>query len=111
MNHKAAFSFQTTHGNPVSASAALAVLATIERDDLVANAREVGSRLMEALQSLKQRHALIGDVRGRGLAIGLELVKDRASKEPARRETAMVVYRAFELGLVLILCRRQLERS
>jgi 4-aminobutyrate aminotransferase len=101
MNHKTAFSFQTTHGNPVSASAALAVLATIERDDLTANARDVGSCLTEALQALKQRHALIGDVRGRGLAIGIELVKDRAGKEPARRETAMVVYRAFELGLVI----------
>jgi len=101
MNHKAAFSFQTTHGNPVSASAALAVLETIERDNLAANAGEVGRRLMQELERLKQKHALVGDIRGRGLAIGVELVKDRAGKGPARRETAMVVYRAFELGLVL----------
>jgi len=101
MNHRAAFAFQTMHGNPVCASAALAVLATIERDALAENARIVGSRLMEGLARLKQRHPLIGDVRGRGLAIGVELVKDRAGKDPARRETAMTVYRAFELGLVL----------
>jgi 4-aminobutyrate aminotransferase len=101
MNHRAAFSFQTVHGNPVSASAALAVLATIERDALVANARDVGRHLMDELERLKQRHPIIGDVRGRGLAIGIELVKDRAGKEPARREAAMTVYRGFELGVVL----------
>jgi 4-aminobutyrate aminotransferase len=101
MNHKAAFSFQTVHGNPISAAAGLAVLRTIEREDLVSNARAVGDCLMHGLEALKQKHPLIGDVRGRGLAIGVELVKDRASKDPARRETAMVVYRAFELGLVL----------
>jgi 4-aminobutyrate aminotransferase len=101
MNHRAAFSFQTVHGNPVSASAALAVLATIERDALVANARDVGRHLMDELERLKQRHPIIGDVRGRGLAVGIELVKDRAAKEPARREAAMTVYRAFELGVVL----------
>jgi 4-aminobutyrate aminotransferase len=101
MNHKAAFSFQTVHGNPVSATAGLAVLETIERDGLAANAGEVGAYLMEELERLKQKHPLIGDIRGRGLAIGIELVKDRATQEPAKRETARVVYRAFELGLVL----------
>jgi 4-aminobutyrate aminotransferase len=101
MNHSAAFAFQTVHGNPVCAAAALAVLSTIESDDLAANARDVGRDMMRALEELKQKHTMIGDVRGRGLAIGVELVKDRTSKEPARRETAMVVYRAFELGLVL----------
>jgi 4-aminobutyrate aminotransferase len=101
MNHKAAFSFQTVHGNPVSASAALAVLATIEGDALATNARDVGRHLMEELDRLKQRHPLVGDLRGRGLAVGIELVKDRLGKEPARQEAAMTVYRAFELGVVL----------
>ncbi|NGN40226.1 aspartate aminotransferase family protein [Mesorhizobium sp. CGMCC 1.15528] len=101
MNHSAAFSFQTVHGNPVCAAAALAVLETIERNDLAANAAEVGQHLTDGLERLKQKHRMIGDIRGRGLAIGVELVTDRMSKTPARHETALTVYRAFELGLVL----------
>ncbi len=101
MNHAAAFSFQTLHGNPVSAAAALAVLDTIHGEDLAANAARVGRLLRDLLQDLADRHPLIGDVRGRGLAIGVELVEDRAGKTPARRQTAKVVYRAFELGLVI----------
>jgi 4-aminobutyrate aminotransferase len=101
MNHSAAFSFQTAHGNPVSAAAALAVLHTIEHDRLTDNAAEVGPYLMGRLEQLKQKHTLIGDVRGRGLAIGVELVADRTGKEPAKTETGLVVYRCFELGLVI----------
>ncbi len=101
MNHRTAFSFQTVHGNPVCAAAALAVLDTIEEDDLTGNASRTGAYLLDGLERLKEKHALIGDVRGRGLALGVELVADRATREPAARETAMTVYRAFELGLVL----------
>lgn len=101
MNHKPAFSFQTVHGNPVSAAAGLAVLQTIERERLVQNAAEVGRHLLALLEKLKDKHGIIGDVRGRGLSIGVELVSDRTTKEPAKTETALIVYRAFELGLVL----------
>lgn len=101
MNHAVAFSLQTVHGNPVCAAAALAVLQTIERDGLVRNAAETGTVLRDGLAKLAGRHALIGDVRGRGLALGVELVRDRDSRAPATREAALVVYRAFELGLVL----------
>lgn len=101
MNFAPAFSFQTLHGNPICAAAALAVIQAIKSDQLAENAAKVGAHLLSRLQALKQRHPLIGDVRGQGLAIGVELVADRATRQPARRETAMTVYRAFELGLVL----------
>jgi len=95
------FSMQTLQGNPICTAAGHAVLDTIERDQLVENAATVGKRLMAGLGNLKQRHALIGDVRGRGLAIGTELVTSRESREPAAKQAAKVVYRAFQLGLVL----------
>jgi 4-aminobutyrate aminotransferase len=101
LDFAASFSMQTVHGNPVCASAALAVLDVIARDGLVDNAQRVGAHLRAGLDDLARRHALIGDVRGRGLAIGVELVEDRASRAPARKAAAKAVYRAFELGLVL----------
>lgn len=101
MNHAAAFSLQTVHGNPVSAAAAAAVLDTIRDDDLAGNAARVGAVLRRLLDDLATRHPLVGDVRGRGLALGVELVDDRVSRTPARLATAKTVYRAFELGLVL----------
>ncbi len=101
MDFAPSFSMQTLHGNPVCASAALAVLDTIEAENLAGNAARVGAHLQKRLKVLAQHHALIGDVRGRGLAIGVELVLDRQSKEPASVQTAKVVFRAFELGLVL----------
>ena len=91
----------TTCGNAFCCAAGIAVLDAIERRGLVANAADVGAYLKSRLAELAARHPLIGDVRGRGLLIGVELVRDRASKEAATRETALVAYRAAELGLVL----------
>ena len=99
MNHAVAFSLQTVHGNPVCAAAALAVLETIERDRLAENAQRTGAVLREALEHLATRRRLIGDVRGRGLALGVELTAEDG--RPAARQTALTVYRAFQLGLVL----------
>ncbi len=96
-----AFAMQTTAGNPVSASAGRAVVTAITGDDLPGRAREVGAAFMEGLRKLATDHALIGDVRGRGLAIGVDLVRNRETREAASPETAKVVYRAFELGVVL----------
>jgi 4-aminobutyrate aminotransferase len=101
MDHATAFAMQTLHGNPVSVAAASAVLRTIQSEDLAKNAADVGSHLLQKLIALKQRHPAIGDVRGRGLAIGIELVSDRAVKTPSRMLAAKTVFRAFELGLVL----------
>jgi 4-aminobutyrate aminotransferase len=95
-----AFAMQTTAGNPVSAAAGLAVLETILGHDLAANARKQGDALRAGLFELQAKHALIGDVRGRGLAIGVDLVAGD-SRAPAAKEAAKVVYRAFEVGLVL----------
>ncbi|WPE23531.1 aspartate aminotransferase family protein [Shinella zoogloeoides] len=96
-----AFAMQTLHGNPISAAAGLAVLETIDRDDLPAMAERKGRLLRDGLSELAKRHPLIGDIRGRGLACGMELVCDRQSREPARAETAKLIYRAYQLGLVV----------
>ncbi len=99
MNHASAFSFQTLHGNPVCASAALAVLDTVQREGLIENAAQVGAHLAAGLRDLAGRHALIGDIRGMGLALGAELVT--GDMTPAAQETALTVFRAHQLGLVL----------
>ena len=91
----------TTAGNALSCSAALATIEAIEEDGLVDNARTVGAYLHDALSALKGQHALVGDIRGLGLIQGVELVRDRDTKEPASLEAAKVVYRAWELGLVV----------
>lgn len=96
-----AFAMQTTCGNPVSASAGLAVLKTIQDEKLPDRAAEIGRDLYSGLQRLAASHPLIGDVRGRGLVVGVELVRNRESRQPARTETVKVVYRAYELGAVL----------
>jgi 4-aminobutyrate aminotransferase len=91
----------TTAGNPVSASVGIAVVETIERDGLVERAATAGSDLTAGLQSLADRHPVIGDVRGRGLMLGVDLVEDRESKSPAAATAAKVCFRAFELGVVV----------
>lgn len=91
----------TTAGNALSCAAGLATVEAIEQDGLVENARKVGAYLHDRLASLKDVHRLVGDVRGLGLIQGVELVQDRETKQPATAETAKVVFRAFELGLVV----------
>jgi 4-aminobutyrate aminotransferase-like enzyme len=76
-------------------------LAIIDHEQLQQNALTVGSHLLAGLQKLQAKHELIGDVRGSGLMIGMELVRDRASKEPARQECLEVLERARELGLLI----------
>jgi 4-aminobutyrate aminotransferase-like enzyme len=83
--------FSTTGGNPVACAAALAVLDVIETEDLINNALHVGNHLISGIRKLSRRHDLIGDVRGSGLFIGVELVRDRETLEAAPDETRIVV--------------------
>jgi 4-aminobutyrate aminotransferase-like enzyme/aminoglycoside phosphotransferase (APT) family kinase protein len=80
--------FSTFGGNPVSCAAGLAVLEVLERERLQENAARTGGYLLERLRRLAEDHALIGDVRGSGLLIGVELVRNRETREPAGAETA-----------------------
>jgi 4-aminobutyrate aminotransferase len=91
----------TFGGNPVSCAAALATIKLL-RERLVANAAEVGAHLMNGLKALMDRHPLIGDVRGRAMMIGVELVRDRQTKERATDEREAVVQAAFARGLLLL---------
>lgn len=98
----ATYSLFTLGGSPVPCAAALATLDVIESEGLVENAARMGERLLEGLRETQSRSRLVGDVRGRGLIIGVELVQDRESREPAPVDAHRLVYRCFELGLLAI---------
>jgi 4-aminobutyrate aminotransferase len=93
----------TFGGNPVSIAAALVTLDIIKREGM-ANAARVGGMMLERLNGWKQTHAMVGDVRGRGLMIGIELVKDKATREPATALRNRVETLAFERGLMVLGC-------
>jgi 4-aminobutyrate aminotransferase-like enzyme len=93
--------FNTCGGNPVSCAIGLAVLDVIEEEGLRAHALEVGTRFRDDLASLAGRHGLVGDVRGLGLFIGVELVRDRDSLEPATEEATEVINEMKERGILL----------
>jgi 4-aminobutyrate aminotransferase-like enzyme len=93
--------FNTFAGNPVSAAIGNAVLDVLKDERLLENAQRVGSYTLERLAELKERHRIIGDVRGAGLFFAVELVQDRASKAPAPEETKRVVNHMYERGVLL----------
>ena len=93
--------FNTFGGNPMSTAAALGVLDVIDEENLQANSKAMGARLMSGLEKLKASHKLIGDVRGMGLMLGLEVVSDRSTKAPAKGEAADVLEATKELGLLI----------
>src|SRR5262249_9576584 len=93
--------FNTFGGNPVVCAQGIAVLEVIDRDKLRKNCLKIGNRILAELNRLKEKHNLIGDVRGKGLLLGIELVKDRQSKEPAKEECAQILESCKEMGLLL----------
>jgi 2,2-dialkylglycine decarboxylase (pyruvate) len=98
--HERGFLFYTTHvSDPLPAAIGLKVIEIVVRDQLAARAAAAGARLMDGLRELHARYDCVGDVRGRGLLVGLEVVSDKESKKPAPELGAAITRRCFELGL------------
>lgn len=93
--------FNTYGGNPVSMAQGLAVLDVIDEEKLQENSRVVGAELKRGFEKLMESHRIIGDVRGLGLMLGVEMVRDRSTKEPAKEETAELLERAKHKGVLL----------
>ncbi len=89
-------------GNPMACAAALASIEVIEEEDLLQNVRTVGAFFMKRLEKMKTDHAIIGDVKGKGFLLGIELVKDKTSKEPFPEAGKLVYQKAFRKGLAWI---------
>jgi len=92
--------FSTFGGNPVACAAGLAVLDVLEEEHLQQNALRIGQHLINRLRELQEKHALIGDVRGSGLFLGIDLVCDRATREPAPQQASYVANRLRECGVL-----------
>jgi alanine-glyoxylate transaminase/(R)-3-amino-2-methylpropionate-pyruvate transaminase len=93
--------FNTFGGNPVACAQGRAVLEVIENEGLQANSLKIGNYLKAGFAKLAEKHALIGDIRGLGLMLGIELVKDRKTKEPAKEECAAVFEACKDMGLLI----------
>ena len=99
----------TYGGNPISCAASLATIDLLE-ESYLANAAEVGEYTLDALQEIQMRHPSIGDVRGKGLMIGVEFVKDKTTKEPNEEIRNMIEEIGFEHGLLLLGCGKSTIR-
>jgi 4-aminobutyrate aminotransferase-like enzyme len=89
-------------GNPMACAAALASIEVIEEEDLLENVRTVGAAIMKRLERMKEQHPIIGDVKGKGFLLGIELVKDKKTKEPFAQAGTLVYQKAFKRGLAWI---------
>jgi len=105
--HQKHFTFYTSHvSDPLTAEVGLAVLKVIKEENLIARANEMGGYLRRRFEELQQRYEVIGDIRGAGLLLGVELVTDRASRTPAHELGAMTTRKCFENGLSMNIRRR-----
>jgi 4-aminobutyrate aminotransferase len=101
MDYRTAYAIQTMGGNWVSAAAGRAVIKAIEDMKLIERANRIGAILEQGLLGLMARHEIIGEVRGRGMVLGIDLVRDRQSRQPVPvQTTAKVIYRAYQLGAI-----------
>jgi len=94
----------TFGGNPVCIAAALATLDVIEKEGLLRNSQEVGDHMMKRMSDWPKKHKIVGDVRGRGLMIGVEIVRDQATREYGASERDSIVEHAFERGVLFLGC-------
>jgi len=105
--HQKHFTFYTSHvSDPLTAEVGLAVLKVIKEENLIARANEMGGYLRGRFEELQQRYEVIGDIRGAGLLLGVELVTDRASRNPAHELGALTTRKCFENGLSMNIRRR-----
>lgn len=93
--------FNTYGGNPVSSAIGRAVLKVIDEEQIQKNALERGKQLKDGLYKLQEKYEIVGQVRGQGLMLGMELVKDRKTKQPAPQETAQIFERCKDLGILI----------
>jgi 4-aminobutyrate aminotransferase/4-aminobutyrate aminotransferase/(S)-3-amino-2-methylpropionate transaminase len=89
-------------GSPMACAAALASIEVIEEEDILQNVREVGKFFMKRMNQMKEEHPIIGDVKGKGFLLGIELVKDKQTKEPFDKAGTLVYQKAFRKGLAWI---------
>jgi len=94
----------TFGGNPVSCAAALAVIDVIKDEQLLDNAAKQGDYLMKRLEEFGQTSSIVGDVRGRGLMIGVELVEDKETRKPAPKKSSEVMLRSWKRGVAVVTC-------
>lgn len=98
---KAPSNFFTTNANPICCASALATIKVIEEEKLLDNARIMGEYMIKRFQEMKESHSLIGDVRGKGLLLGLDLIRNHRTREPAHREVLKLCWRCWEKGLII----------
>jgi 4-aminobutyrate aminotransferase len=94
----------TFGGNPLSCVAAMAVIDIIKEERLLENATKQGSYIMKRLEELKEKSEIVGDVRGKGLMIGLEIVEDKENKKPAPEKANEIMTRSWKRGVAVITC-------
>lgn len=94
----------TFGGNPVSCEAALATISVVKNENLLERATKLGRNVLKRLKEMEEKYELIGDVRGKGLMIGVEIVVDKKTKKPGRKEVKEIMMRCFKQGLAIISC-------